>query len=68
MLIVIFCSQRSFSCVRTRGSSLTGDTSIITPTTAASIYSRPRLETAHRTSLMSTGSSDSGTATRTSPC
>ena len=33
----------------------------LAPDTAASIYSRPRLETAHRTSLMSTGSSDSGT-------
>ena len=29
--------------------------------TAASIYSRPRLQPVHRTSLMSTGSSDSGT-------
>ena len=33
----------------------------LAPDTAASIYSRPRLETAHRTSLMSTGSRDSGT-------
>ena len=33
----------------------------LAPDTAASIYSRPRLEPAHRTSLMSTGSSDSGT-------
>ena len=33
----------------------------LAPDTAASIYSWPRLETAHRTSLMSTGSSDSGT-------
>ena len=33
----------------------------LAPDTAASIYSQPRLETAHRTSLMSTGSSDSGT-------
>ena len=33
----------------------------LAPDTAASIYSRPRLETAHSTSLMSTGSSDSGT-------
>ena len=33
----------------------------LAPETAASIYSRPRLETAHRTTLMSTGSSDSGT-------
>ena len=33
----------------------------LAPDTAASIYSRPRLETAHRTSLMSTGSSDSST-------
>ena len=40
----------------------------LAPDTAASIYSRPRLETGHRTSLMSTGSSDSGTATRTSRC
>ena len=87
MLVLIFCSQRSFSCVRTRGSSLTGDTSIITPTTAVLcsevaragevVALRPvtlhtklplpisllaaRLETAHSTSLMSTGSSDSGT-------
>ena len=33
----------------------------LAPDTVASIYSRPRLETAHRTSLMSTGSSGYGT-------
>ena len=60
LALLLLPPKRSSSCVTPTNLNLA-------PVTAASIYSRPRLEPAHRTSLMSTGSGTGSTSDQDQP-